>query len=34
VIQHLREEALVAALLDHGEHAAGAVVELIGGHIS
>jgi len=34
VIHHLREDALVAAILDHGENAAGAVVELIGGHLS
>jgi len=34
VIQHLIEEALVAAIIDRGENAEGAVVELIGGHIS
>jgi hypothetical protein len=34
VIQHLIEDALVAAIIDHGENAEGAVVELSGGHIS
>jgi hypothetical protein len=33
VIQHLRAEALVAALIDRGEHAEGAVRACIGGHI-
>ena len=34
VIQHVIEEALVAAIIDCGEDAEGAVIELIGGHIS
>jgi hypothetical protein len=33
VLQHVIEEALVAAIIDRGEYAEGAVIELIGGHI-
>jgi len=33
VIQDVIEEALVAAIIDGGENAEGAVIELIGGHI-
>src|SRR5262249_18814101 len=33
VIQHVIEEALVAAIIDGGKYAEGAVIELIGGHI-
>src|SRR2546428_8489634 len=33
VIQHLIEDALVAAIIDRGEHAEGSVIELIGSHI-
>ena len=33
VIQHLIEEALVAAIIDGGEDAEGAIIELIGSHV-
>jgi hypothetical protein len=33
VIQDVVEEALVAAIIDGGEHTERAVIELIGGHI-
>ena len=33
VIQDVIEEALVAAIIDGGENAEGAIIELIGGHI-
>src|SRR5215467_15917466 len=33
MVQHVIEEALVAAIIDRGENAEGAVIELIGGHI-
>jgi len=33
VIQDVREEALVAALIDCGEHTEGAIIEFIRGHL-
>src|SRR6266567_2594657 len=33
VVQDVREDPLVAAIIDGGEHTEGAVIELIGGHI-
>ena len=33
VVQDLREDPLVTAIIDGGEHTEGAVIELIGGHI-
>ena len=34
VIQPVIEEALVAAIIDRGENAEGAIIELIGGHVA
>jgi len=34
VIQDVREETLVAAIIDRGEHTARSVIELIGSHIA
>jgi hypothetical protein len=33
VIQDFVEDTLVAAIIDGGENAKGAIIELIGGHI-
>jgi hypothetical protein len=34
VIQDVREDPLVAALIDRREHTARSVIELIGGHLA
>src|SRR5256885_16569533 len=33
VIQHVIEDALIAAIIDRGENAEGSIIELIGSHI-
>ena len=34
VIQHIIEDALIAAIIDRGEHTEGAIIQFIGGHIA